>query len=60
MDTFEEEEPIDMAEIGREMKEIRAKKKEVNAEILSMLKELTYSEEDAEWMQGALDIFSED
>ncbi|MFZ6626331.1 type I restriction-modification system subunit M [Vagococcus fluvialis] len=60
VDTFEEEEPIDMAEIGREMKEIRAKKKEVNAEILSMLKELTYSEEDAEWMQGALDIFSED
>ena len=60
VDTFEEEEPIDMAKIGREMKEIRAKKKEVNAEILSMLKELTYSEEDAEWMQGALDIFSED
>ncbi|MBO0476078.1 type I restriction-modification system subunit M [Vagococcus sp. DIV0080] len=60
VDTFEEEEPVDMAAIGREMKEIRAKKKALNKDILSMLNELTYSEEDAEWMQGAFDVFSEE
>lgn len=59
VDTFEEEEPVDMAAVGREIKEIREEKKKINAEIYEMIQSLKFSEEDAEWMQGALDIFSE-
>lgn len=60
VDTFEEEEPVDMALIGKEIKEIRAEKKAINQDIYQMIQSLTYSEEDADWIQGALEVFKDE
>lgn len=60
VDTFEEEEPVDMALIGKEIKEIRAKKTALNQELYQMIQSLTYSEEDADWIQGALEVFRDE
>lgn len=60
VDTFEEEEPVDMAVIGKEIKEIRAKKAALNQELYQMIQSLTYSEEDADWIQGALEVFRDE
>ncbi|WP_314208637.1 type I restriction-modification system subunit M [Vagococcus salmoninarum] len=60
VDTFEEEEPINMAKVGTKLKEIRKEKAELEASLFEMISSLTFSEEDAEWMQGALEVFKQD
>lgn len=56
VDTFEEEPPIDMASIGKEMKEINKQKRELKSNLLEMINDMTYSKEDEEWMQGAMAV----
>ena len=57
VDTFEEEEPIDMAEVGTEMKKIRKEKAELECNLLDMISSLQYGEENAEWIKGAIEVF---
>jgi type I restriction enzyme M protein len=40
VDTFEEEEPIDINEVTKEIKELESKEKEVNKKIVEFCKEL--------------------
>ena len=58
VDTFEEEEPIDLATIGSELKVVREKKAELEANLYEMISSLQYDEEDAEWIKGALEVFN--
>lgn len=58
VDTFEEEEPIDMATIGIEIKEIRQEKQELEAILFDTISSLQFNPEDAEWIQGALEVFN--
>lgn len=60
VDTFEEEEPVDMEKVGQELKEIRQEKKKLNSELESMIRSLTYNKEDEAWIKGALEVFSDD
>lgn len=57
VDTFEEEEPIDMAQVGAELKAVRKEKAELETSLREMIATLTYGEEDADWIQGALEVF---
>ncbi|MGL6102872.1 MAG: N-6 DNA methylase, partial [Exiguobacterium acetylicum] len=58
VDTFEEEEQIDLATIGKELKSIREKKEELEASLFEMISLLRYDEENKEWIQGALEVFN--
>jgi type I restriction enzyme M protein len=58
VDTFEEEEPIDLATIGSELKAVREKKAELEAILFEMVSSLEYDEENKEWIQGALEVFN--
>ncbi|WP_214834320.1 type I restriction-modification system subunit M [Exiguobacterium sp. s152] len=58
VDTFEEEEPIDLATIGSELKAVREKKTELESSLFEMISSLQYDEEDAEWIKGALEVFN--
>ena len=57
VDTFEEEEPIDLATIGSELKAVREKKAELETNLYEMISSLKYDEKDEEWIQGALEVF---
>ncbi|WP_314066042.1 type I restriction-modification system subunit M [uncultured Vagococcus sp.] len=57
VDTFEEEELIDMVKVGKEIKEIRQEKAQIEKNLFEMMSSLTYSEENAEWMAEALEVF---
>ncbi len=57
VDTFEEEEQIDLATVGSELKAVREKKVELEANLFEMISSLQYDEQDEEWMQGALEVF---
>ena len=59
VDTFEEEEQIDLATIGSELKAVREKKKELEANIYEMISSLQYDEKEEEWIQGALEVFKD-
>lgn len=56
VDTFEEETPVDMALIGKEMKNINEKKKELKSNLLAMINEMTHSKEDEVWIKGAVEV----
>lgn len=56
VDTFEEEEVIDMALIGKGIQSIRKEKTELESSLYHMVSSLKYNEEDAEWIQGALEV----
>ncbi|PRO65654.1 type I restriction-modification system subunit M [Alkalicoccus urumqiensis] len=58
VDTFEEEEPVDMKAVGKEMKEIQQSKQALEKSLFEDISSLQYSEEDAEWIQGALEVFN--
>lgn len=58
VDTFEEEEQIDLASIGNELKAVREKKAELEASLYEMISSLEYDEENKEWIQGALEVFN--
>ena len=60
VDTFEEEEPIDMVAVGKELKEIRAEKKDLEKELSNMISSLQAGPENEEWLQAALEVFMND
>lgn len=60
VDTFEEEEQIDLATIGSELKVVREKKAELEANLYELISSLQYNEEDEEWINGALEVFKRD
>lgn len=58
VDTFEEEETVDLATIGSELKMVREKKAELEASLFEMISSLQYDEENEKWIQGALEVFN--
>lgn len=58
VDTFEEEEPVDMAAIGSTIKGIRKEKAELESSLYDMISSLQYDEKNVEWIKGALEVFS--
>ncbi|STY35908.1 Type I restriction-modification system methyltransferase subunit [Listeria fleischmannii subsp. coloradonensis] len=60
VDTFEEEPPVDMAKIGKEMKTIRAEKAELDKSLYEAISSLQHKPEDEEWIKGALEVFDDD
>ncbi|WP_150285059.1 type I restriction-modification system subunit M [Rummeliibacillus sp. TYF-LIM-RU47] len=57
VDTFEEEEPVDMAAIGATVQDIRKEKAELESNLFDMISSLQFDEENAEWIKGALEVF---
>lgn len=57
VDTFEQESIVDMAEIGGSIQEIRKEKINLEYSLHEMVSSLQYSEEDEEWIKGALEVF---
>lgn len=60
VDTFEEEPPVDMKSVGEEMKEIKKEKAQLKKDLIEMIGELTYSDEDADWIRGALEVLNDE
>ncbi|MCV9901294.1 type I restriction-modification system subunit M [Exiguobacterium sp. N5] len=58
VDTFEEEEQIDLSTIGSELKAVREKKTELESSLFEMISSLQYDEKEKEWIQGALEVFN--
>lgn len=59
VDTFEEEEaPVDMAEIGSTIKDIRREKSELESSLYDMISSLQFDKENTEWIKGALEVFN--
>lgn len=58
VDTFEEEEPVDMAAIGSTIRDIRKEKEKLESSLYNMISSLQYDEENAEWIKGALEVFN--
>lgn len=57
VDTFEEDEVVDMATIGASIRDVRKEKSELEASLHGMISSLHYSEENTEWIKGALEVF---
>jgi type I restriction enzyme M protein len=57
VDTFEEEKAVNMAMIGASIQGIRKEKAELESSMYEMISSLQYSEEDEEWIKGALEVF---
>lgn len=57
VDMFEEEEAVDMAAIGANIKDIRKEKAELESSLYDMVSSLQYDEQNAEWIKGALEVF---
>jgi len=57
VDTFEEEEPVDMADVGLKVREIRREKAELEASLLDTISSLQYDKENEEWIKGAIEVF---
>ena len=60
VDTFEEEAPLDMAVVGKEIAEIRKEKAELEKSLFETISTLQYGTDDAEWIKGALEVFNHD
>ncbi|WP_117168037.1 type I restriction-modification system subunit M [Paraliobacillus sediminis] len=58
VDTFEEELSVDMKVVGDEIKGIRESKQALEKSLFESISSLQYSEEDAEWIKGALEVFN--
>lgn len=56
VDTFEEEEPIDMVAIGQEVKELHADIAELEKELFETVTDLSYEIDEEAWIQGALEV----
>ncbi|RLJ81345.1 type I restriction-modification system subunit M [Planococcus citreus] len=57
VDTFEEDEVTDMAKIGINIKDFRKERIELESNLYDTISTLQYSEEDEEWIKGALEVF---
>ena len=57
VDTFEEEEPVDMADVGLTIREIRKEKAGLEASLLDMISSLQYDKGNEEWIKGAIEVF---
>ena len=60
VDTFEEEESIDMKNVGNEVKQIRQEKQALEKELFSIIATFETNDENKEWLQGALEVFKHD
>nr|WP_280115466.1 type I restriction-modification system subunit M [Enterococcus gallinarum] len=60
VDTFEEEESIDMKNVGNEVKQIRQEKHALEKELFSTIAAFETNDENKEWLQGALEVFKHD
>lgn len=58
VDTFEEEEPVDMALVGSAIKDIRKEKAELESSLYDMISSLQFDDENDEWIKGALEVFN--
>ncbi len=58
VDTFEEEAPIDMVVLGKEMKAIKEEEAKLEKEIYDMLLQLDCTDEDKDWLNGVLEVFN--
>ncbi len=57
VDTFEEEEPVDMAALGSAIREIRKEKAELESSLYETISSLQFDEENEAWIKGALEVF---
>lgn len=57
VDTFEEEEIIDMNTVGNEMKKIHKEKRELDENLVDMIRSLDFDKGNEEWVKGALEVF---
>nr|WP_306813723.1 type I restriction-modification system subunit M [Enterococcus gallinarum] len=60
VDTFEEEESIDMKNVGNQVKQIRQEKQALEKELFSIIATFETNDENKEWLQGALEVFKHD
>ena len=60
VDTFEEEESIDMKSVGTEIQQIRQEKQALTKELFETITTFQTNEENQEWLQGALEVFKYD
>ncbi|MDY8049454.1 type I restriction-modification system subunit M [Paenibacillus polymyxa] len=58
VNTFEEENPVDMAALGQEIQEIQKEKEKLESSLYDMISSLQYDEENSEWIKGALEVFN--
>ena len=57
VETFEEEELVDMVNIGKEIKQIRKEKEVLARSLFEMISTLEISPENEDWIKGALEVF---
>ncbi len=57
VDTFEEEEPVDMVNVGKEIKQIREEKQAIEKNLFETISTLQASPENEDWLKGALEVF---
>lgn len=57
VDTFEEEEEVEMATIGASIRDTRKEKAELESSLYEMISSLQYDEKNSDWIQGALEVF---
>ncbi len=60
VDTFEEEELVDMVNVGQEIKKIREEKKQLETSLFEAISSLQVKPEDQEWLKAALEVFKHD
>ena len=60
VDTFEEEESIDMKSVDTEIQQIRQEKQALTKELFETITTFQTNEENQEWLQGALEVFKYD
>ena len=58
VDTFEEDEPVDMAAVSSIINEIRKEKAELESSLYESISSLQYDDENGEWIKGALEVFN--
>ena len=58
VDTFEEEEPVNMAVLGSSIKDIRKEKSELETSLYETISSLKFDKENEEWIKGALEVFN--
>lgn len=57
VDTFEDEKPVDMVSVGKEIKKIREEKQALEKKLFDTISTLQTSSENEEWLKGALEVF---
>lgn len=60
VDSYEEEEQIDMVIVGSEIKKVREDKVIIEKSILEMLSSLSCKNEDEMWLKSAIEVFKND